>query len=77
MNVIQLLCRGRHGHEFMGVGFTPTCTISTKVVSSNLANVEAYLIQQYVIQFVCDIRLVGGFLQGLRFPPLIKLTARI
>jgi hypothetical protein len=33
-------------------------------------------VQHYVIKFVSDLRQVGGFLQLLRFPPLIKLTAR-
>ena len=36
---------------------------------------EAYSIQHYVIKFVSDLRQVGGFLQILRFPPPIKLTA--
>jgi hypothetical protein len=35
------------------------------------------LIQLYVIQFVSDLRQVDGFLQVLRFPPTIKLTASI
>jgi len=34
-------------------------------------------IQHYVIQFVSDLRQVGGFLRVLRFPPPIKLTATI
>jgi hypothetical protein len=34
-----------------------------------------YSIQHYVIQFVSDLQQVGGFLQVLQFPPLIKLTA--
>ena len=40
-----------------------------------LAHGEGYLIQQYVIKFVSDLRQVGGFLQVLRFPPAIKLSA--
>jgi hypothetical protein len=42
--------RGRHGH--MVVGFKTTCAISaitTKVVSSNPAHGEVYLIQCYVV----------------------------
>ena len=38
---------------------------------------EVYLIQHYVIQFVSDLWLVGGFLLVLRFPPPIKLIAKI
>jgi hypothetical protein len=37
--------------------------ITTKVVSSNPANGEVYSIQQYVIQFVSDLRQVGDFLR--------------
>ena len=51
--------------------------IITKVVSSNLAHGEVYLIQHYVIKFVNDLRRVSGFLRVLRFPPPIKLTATI
>ena len=49
----------------------------TKVVSSNPAHGEVNSIQQYVIKFVSDLRQIGGFLQVLRFPPPIKLTATI
>jgi hypothetical protein len=35
---------------------------------------EVYSTQHYVIKFVSDLRLVGGFLRVLRFPPPIKLT---
>ena len=38
---------------------------------------EMYSIQHYVIKFVSDLRQVGGFLQVLRFPPPITLTATI
>jgi hypothetical protein len=34
-------------------------------------------VQHYVINFVSDLRQVGGFLRVLRFPPPIKLTATI
>ena len=51
--------------------------IITKVVSSNPAYGEVYLIQHYVIKFVNDLRQVGGFLCVFRFPPPIKLTATI
>jgi len=36
-----------------------------------------YSIQLYVIQFVSDLRHVGGFLRVIRFSPTIKLTATI
>jgi hypothetical protein len=38
---------------------------------------EVYSIQHYVIKFVSDLWLVGGFIRVLRFPPPIKLTATI
>jgi hypothetical protein len=37
----------------------------------SILKMSVYSIQQYVIQFVSDLRQVGGF---LRFPPPIKLT---
>ena len=43
--------------------------ITFKVVSLNPADGEVYSIQQYVINFVSDIRQVGF----LRFPPPITL----
>jgi len=51
--------------------------ITTKVVYLNSVHGEVYLLQHYVIKFVRDLRQVGGFLQVLRFPPPIKLTATI
>ena len=48
---------------------------TTKVVSSNPAHGEVYLIQSYVIKFVSDVRQDGvfsgyfGFLRVLRFSP--------
>ncbi len=51
--------------------------IATKVVSSNPIHGEVYSIQNYVINFVRDLRQVGGFLCVLRFPPPIQLTATI
>ena len=51
--------------------------ITTKVVSSNLAQANVYSTQHYVIKFVSDLRQVYGFLRVLRFPPPIKLTAMI
>jgi hypothetical protein len=49
--------------------------ITTKVVSSNTVHGEVHSIQHYVIKFVSNLRQVGEFLQVLRFPPPIKLTA--
>ena len=51
--------------------------ITTKGVSSNPAHGQLYSIQHYVIQFVSDLRQVGGFLWVLRLPPPIKLSATI
>ena len=48
--------------------------ITTTVVSSNG---EVSLKQHYVIKFFSDLLQVGGFLQVLPFPPLIKLTITI
>jgi hypothetical protein len=64
----------------MVVGFITTYAISaitTIVVSSNPVHGEMYWIQYYEIKFVSDLRQVCGFLQVLRFPPPIKLTATI
>jgi hypothetical protein len=63
-----------HVRDCMVVGFTTTCAITTKVVSSKSFMADVYLIQQYEIKFVSDLRQVGGFLW---FPPPIKLTATI
>jgi len=41
--------------------------ITTKVVSSNPVRSEVYSIQDYVINFVGELRQVGGFLWVLRF----------
>ena len=51
--------------------------ITTKVVSSNPVHGEVYSIQHYVIKFLSDLWQVGGFLSVLRFPPPVKLTAKI
>jgi hypothetical protein len=64
----------------MVVRFISTCAISAyhqKVVSSNPVYGEVHSIQHYVIKFSSDLRQVGGFLQGLWFPPQIKRTATI
>jgi len=51
--------------------------ITTKVVTSNPAHGEVYMIQHNVIKFVSDLQQVDGFPRALPFPPPIKLTARI
>jgi len=55
---------GRRGHFPMQL-----VHITTKVVSSNTAHGEAYLIQQYVRKVVNDVRQIGDFLRVLRCPP--------
>ena len=46
-------------------------------LKSNSVYGEVYLIQHNVIEFVNDLRQVGGFIRVLRFPPLIQLTATV
>jgi hypothetical protein len=62
----------------MVVGFTTIYAISvpitTNVVSLNPSQVRC---TRYNIMFVSDLQQVGGFLQVIRFPPPIKLTATI
>jgi hypothetical protein len=72
--------RGRRGRDRMVVGNTTTYAIvpiTTEVVISNLDQGDVYSIQHYVINFVSDLRKVGGFLWVLQFPPSIKLIATI
>jgi hypothetical protein len=57
--------------------FMQSVPITTNVLSSNPVHGEMYSIHHYVIKFVSVLRQVGGFLQVLRFPPPIKLTATI
>ena len=49
-----------------------TVPIATNVVSLNSAHGKVYSMQNYVINFVSDIRQVGGVLQVLLFPTLIE-----
>ena len=42
--------------------------ITTKIASLNPARDEVYSIQHYVINFVSDLRQVGGFPRVLLFP---------
>ena len=52
-------------------------SITIKVVSSHPFHGEVYSIQHHVIKFVSDLPRAGGFSRVLRFPPPIKLTAKI
>jgi hypothetical protein len=60
----------RRGHDGMTVGFTTTCAISSHHhdICSNPAHGEAYLMLNYVIKCVSDLRQVGGFLRILWSP---------
>jgi hypothetical protein len=62
-----------HGRARMVVEFVPlpSVSITTKVMSSNLAHGGVYSIQYYVLKFVSDLR------QGARFFYRKKLTATI
>jgi hypothetical protein len=74
------MIQGSHGRDRMVVDLqlpVQSVPITTKVVSSNPVHGKVYSIQHYVIKFVSDLRQIGGFLQVLRFPPPIKLTAMI
>jgi hypothetical protein len=55
----------------LGLWHMQSVPIATKVVSSNPAHGEVYLIPYYVIKFVSGLRQVGGFLRVLRLPPHI------
>ena len=69
---------GRCNRDRMVVRFTTTCAISAYHhlrCEFESRSAELYLIQHYVIQFVSELRQVGGFLQVLLLPPSIKLTA--
>jgi hypothetical protein len=76
----KLYKRGRRGRDRMVVRFTTTFVITAYHHWScefESRTGEVYSIQHYVIQFVSDLRQVGGFLRVLRFPLSIKLTATI
>jgi hypothetical protein len=51
--------------------------IANKIVSSDPANGEVCSIQLYVIQFISDLRRVGGFPMVLLFPPRTKQTQQV
>ena len=58
-NLFCILTRSRHGRVCMVGGL--------KVVSSNSAHGEVYLMQLYVIKFVSNLWQVSGFLRVLWF----------
>ena len=69
--------RGRSVRDRIIVGFITTYAISAYYHlrwEFEPRTGEVLSIQHYVIQFVSDLRQVGGF---LRFPPPIKLTAML
>jgi hypothetical protein len=56
---------------------TNVYTSTLNVRSKLSAHGKVYSLQLYVMNFVSDLRYVGGFLRVLMFPPPIKLTATI
>jgi hypothetical protein len=77
ISIEQYYIHWDHVRDCMVVGFTTTCAITTKVVSSNPIHDEVHPIQHYVIKFVSDLWQVCGFIRELQFPPTIKLTVTI
>ena len=70
MALLQALCYSRNIKKY-------SVPITSDVVDSTPLHDEVYSLQHYVINFVSDLRQVGGFLRALRFPPPIRLTATI
>jgi hypothetical protein len=71
-------CRARRSRDRMLVGFTTIYALSAyHHWCCEFESRSGQGVQQYVINFVSDLRQVGGFLQVLRFPPPIKLTSTI
>jgi hypothetical protein len=50
---------------------------TTNFVSLKPTHGEVYSIKHYVIKFASDLKKVSGFLQVIRFPAPLKLTAMI
>ena len=66
------------GHRGRGLQLhVQSVSFITKVVSSNPVHGKVYSIQHSVIQFVSDLRHVGGFLPLFLFAPPIELTAML
>jgi hypothetical protein len=73
-----LFIRGRRGRDRMVDGFTTIYAISAyHHCCCEFESRSGRGVQQYVINFVSDLRQIGGFLRVLRFPPPIKLNATI
>ena len=68
----QLQWSGRRGRDRMVVEFTTTYAISAYHWCWEFESRSGRGAQHYVIKFVSDLRQVGGFLWGLRFPPWNK-----
>jgi len=78
MEKFTFVVGGRRVRDLMVVGFTTTYAISAyHHWSCEFESLSGQSVQHYVIKLVGDLRQVGGFLQVLRFPPPIKLTAMI
>ena len=72
--------RGRRRRDRMVVGFTTTYAISVYhllCIEFELAQVEVYSIQHYIIHFVNFLQQVADFLRVLQFPPRKKMTVTI
>jgi len=67
---------GQRGRDCMVVGFRTTCAFSC-YHHWCCEFKSRWGWDYYVIKFVSDLRQVDGFLQVLRIPPSIKLTATI
>ena len=67
--------RGRRGGDSMVVGFVTTYATSAYHCGFESRSGKVY--SHYVIKFVSDLQLVGGFLRVLRFPPQIIQTTAI
>jgi hypothetical protein len=77
VNSIKQELGGRHGRDRMVVRTTTTYAINA--YHNWCCEFESWSergVQHYVINFVSDLRQLGGFLRVLRFPPPIKLTPR-
>ena len=73
-----LFIRGRRGRDRMVDGFTTIYAIGAyHHCCCEFESRSGRGVQQYVINFVSDLRQIGGFLRVLRFPPPIKLNATI
>jgi hypothetical protein len=64
--------------DLIGVSvFSPAVFFASCVISLTIPLRRGVLDTTLCYNFVSDLRQVGGFLQALRFPPPIKLTATI